>query len=219
MDPVLASDKNFKRMKENLEYTDEFIYKAGKKETARILYYREEYNDGKTITIYKDVDENNSKRKSYMINIDLGEEGYTQEGYDQYSDWWGVYVLESTTGNSAKEDFKDYKSRCSIETFKNYIKNDAGFNNLKIEDYCAEQGFNFIMLVCGLVHAKLNQAVADMNKTSISTTDVLLKAGHMRMNLNNGIWELQNTRTKDLELMGELGFYPAKSYNPADLDT
>ena len=141
-----------------------------------------------------------------MINIDLGEEGYTQEGYDQYSDWWGVYVLEFTTGNSAEEDFKDYK-------------NDAGFNNLKIQDYCAEQEFNFIMLVCGLIHAKLNQAVANINKTSISTTDVLLKAGHMRMNLNNGIWELQNTHTKDLELMGELGFHPAKSYNPADLDT
>lgn len=62
--PVLASVKNFKRMKENLEYTYEFIYKAGKKETARILYYREEYSDGKTITIYKDVDENNSKRKA-----------------------------------------------------------------------------------------------------------------------------------------------------------
>lgn len=215
--PVLSSDRNFKRIKENLEYTDEFIYKAGAKDTARILYYREEYRDGRTITVYKDVDENNSKRKSYKINIDFGENGYTQEGYDQYSEWWGVYVLESTTGNSAEEDFKDYKSRWSIETFNNYIKNDAGFNNLKIQDYCVEQGFNFIMLVCGLLHAKLNQAVVDMNKTSISTIDVLLKAGHMRMNLNNGIWELQNTRTKDLELMNELGFQPAKSYNPVDL--
>ena len=215
--PVLSSDKNFKRIKENLEYTDEFIYKAGKKDTARILYYREEYKEGRTITVYKDVDENNSKRKSYMINMDLEEEGYTQEGYDQYSEWWGVYVLESTTGNSAEEDFRDYKSRWSIETFNNYIKNDAGFNNLKIQDYYEEQGFNFIMLVCGLIHAKLNQAVVDMNKTSISTIDVLLKAGHMRMVQNkDNIWELQNTRTKDIELLEELGFKPAKSYNSND---
>jgi len=215
--PVLSSDKNFKRIKEKLEYTDEFIYKAGKKETARILYYREEYSDGRTITVYKDVDENNSKRKSYIINMDLGEDGYTQEGYDQYSEWWGVYVLESTTGNSAEEDFRDYKSRWSIETFNNYIKNDAGFNNLKIQDYYEEQGFNFIMLVCGLIHAKLNLAVVDMKKTSISTIDVLLKAGHMRMVQNkDNIWELQNTRTKDIELLDELGFKPAKSYNPTD---
>ena len=74
------------------------------------------------------------------------------------------------------------------------------------------------MLVCGLIHAKLNQSVVNMNKTGISTIDVLLKTGHMRMNLNNGIWGLQNTRTKDLELMSELGFHPAKSYNPADME-
>ena len=211
--PVLTSDVNFKRIKETLEYDGEFIYKPESKNSARILYYREVLND-KTITFYKDIDENNSKRKSYLMNMGLGEEGYTQEHYDQYCDWWGVYCLESTTGNSAEEDFKDYKSRWSIETFNNYIKNDAGFNNLKIQDYYAEQGFNFIMLVSGLIHAKLNQAVVDMKKTSISTIDVLLKAGHMRMIKNDDIWELQNTRTKDIELLAELGFQPAKTYSP-----
>lgn len=39
-----------------------------------------------------------------------------------------------------------------------------------------------------------------MKKTSISTADVVLKAGHMRMVLNNDIWELQNTRIKDIKL-------------------
>lgn len=56
-----------------------------------------------------------------------------------------------------------------------------------------------------------------MNKTSISTIDVLLKAGHMRMVQNKDIiWELQNTRTKDLELLEELGFKPAKSFDPTN---
>lgn len=214
--PVLTSDKNFKRIKENLEYTEEFIYKIDAKNSARILYYREELQEGKTITVYKDVDENNSKRKSYRINMDLSEDGYTQEGYDEHCDWWGVYILESTTGCTAEQDFKDYKDRWSIETFNNYIKNDAGFTNLKIQDYYEEQGFNFIMLVCGLIHAKLNRAVIDMKKPSISTVDILLKAGHMRMvKSKDHIWELRNTRTKDIELLDELGFKPMKTYSAA----
>ncbi|MBR2770206.1 MAG: hypothetical protein IKD68_14845 [Solobacterium sp.] len=57
-----------------------------------------------------------------------------------------------------------------------------------------------------------------MNKTGISTADVLRKAGHVRMIQNkDNIRELQNTRAKDLELMGEPGFQPTKFYNPAGL--
>ena len=33
----------------------------------------------------------------------------------------------------------------------------------------------------GLINAKLNRAVIDMKKPSISTVDILQKAGHMRM--------------------------------------
>lgn len=212
--PVNNNDKNFTRIKSALEYTEEFIYKAGAKNSSLIKYYREEIKDGKTLTIYMDIEENSSKRKSYMMNIASGEDGYTQEKYNEYKDWWGVYALESTTGNSTGEDFNDYKSRWSIETYNNYIKNDAGFNNLKQQDYYAEQGFNFIMLVTGLIHSKLNEAVVNMNISSISTVDVLLKAAHMRMVKNKDIWELQNTRAKDIELLDKLGFKPAKEYHP-----
>ena len=28
--------------------------------------------------------------------MDLGEEGYTQENYEKFCEWWGVYVLQDT---------------------------------------------------------------------------------------------------------------------------
>jgi hypothetical protein len=37
------------------------------------------------------------------------------------------------------------------------------------------------MLVTGLIHSRLNEAVKSMGKNSISTIDMLIKAGHMRM--------------------------------------
>lgn len=211
--PVPANNSNFKRIKKNLAYTSgEFVYKFGKRDSARIVYYEERLDEKTRIIVYKDEDENNSKRKSYKQMIDLGENGYTQEKYEEYCDWWGVYFLQTTTTGTAPEVYSDYKGRWSIETFNNYIKNDACFNDLKIQDYYIQHGFDFIMLVTGIIHTKLNEAVKKLGRPSISTFDLLIKAGHMRMVREDDEWHLRNTRTKDLELIGKTGFTPQSTY-------
>lgn len=211
--PVPANNSNFKRIKKNLAYTSgEFVYKFGKRDSARIVYYEERLDEKTRIIVYKDEDENNSKRKSYKQLIDLGENGYTQEKYEEYCDWWGVYFLQTTTTGTAPEVYSDYKGRWSIETFNNYIKNDACFNDLKIQDYYIQHGFDFIMLVTGIIHSKLNEAVKKLGRPSISTFDLLIKAGHMRMVREDDEWHLRNTRTKDLELIGKTGFTPQSTY-------
>ena len=176
------------------------------------MYYEEQIDENTRIIVYKDEDENNSKRKSYKQMIDLGENNYTQEKYEKYCNWWGVYFLQTTTDGTAAEVYSDYKARWSIETFNNYIKNDADFNDLKIQDYYVDHGFDFIMLVTGLIHARLNEAVKAIQKSSVSTFDVLIKSGHMRMVLEENEWTLHNTRTKDLELLKAIGFVPERSY-------
>lgn len=215
--PVPANDKNFKRIKKTLAYTSgEFVYKSGKKDCARVVYYEEQIDKTTRILVFKDEDENNSKRKSYKQLMDAGENNYTQERYDKYCEWWGVYFLQTNTSESADAVYSDYKDRWSIETFNNYIKNDADFNDLKLQDYYVDHGFDFIMLVTGLIHSKLNEAVKRLNKSSISTFDILVKAGHMRMVYNGQKqWELHNTRTKDLDLLRQIGYVPEAIYIPA----
>ena len=214
--PVPSNNKNFKRIKKTLAYTSgEFVYKSGNKNCARIIYYEEQIDDTTRIIVFKDEDENNSKRKSYKQLMDAGESNYTQEKYDKFCDWWGVYFLQTNTDESADTVYADYKARWSIETFNNYIKNDAHFSNLKMQDYYVDHGFDFIMLVTGLIHSKLNDAVKRLNKPSISTFDILLKAGHIRMVCDdNKQWKLHNTRTKDLELLEQLGYVPDTTYKP-----
>lgn len=146
--------------------------------------------------------------------MDEGENGYTPEGYEIVCEWAGVYVLQTTTDEPAAEVFSDYKDRWSIETYNNYVKNDADFNDLKLQDYYNMQGFNFIMLVTGLIHSKLNDAVKSLKKSSISTYDILLKAGHMRMVKQDDHWALVNTRTKDLTLLKTMGYIPEVTYPP-----
>ena len=157
-------------------------------------------------------EENNSKRKSYQQLMDMGENNYTQENYDKYCDWWGVYFLQTTTKDPASTVYSDYKGRWSIETYNNYVENDAGFNDLKIQDFYVQHGFDFIMLVTGIIHEKLNEAVKLINKSSVSIFDVLIKAGHMRMVKREESWQLHNTRAKDLALLEAMGFVPEESY-------
>ena len=211
--PVPSNNKHFKRIRKTLAYTSgEFVYKAGKKDCARIVYYEEQIDEKTRIIVYKDEDENNSKRKSYRQMIDFGENNYTLAKYEKFCDWWGVYFLQTTTTETAAEVYADYKARWSIETFNNYIKNDADFNGLKIQDYYVAHGFDFIMLVTGLIHSKLNEAVKTIGNSSISTFDLLIKAGHMRMTFEEDEWKLRNTRTKDLDLLERTGFIPQASY-------
>ena len=68
------------------------------------------------------------------------------------------------------------------------------------------------MLVTGIIHEKLNEAVKRINKSSVSIFDVLIKAGHMRMVKRKENWQLHNTRTKDLVLLEAMGFVPEESY-------
>ena len=75
-----------------------------------------------------------------------------------------------------------------------------------------QHGFDFIMLVTGLIHSRLNKAVKELKKSSISTFDILVKAGHMRMVQHGNEWLLHNTRTKDLALLQTMGFAPIQSY-------
>lgn len=213
--PLADNNANWKRIRKTLQYSSgEFVYKPNEKETARIIYYEEKIDEKVRICVFKDVDENNSKRKNYQQLIDLEEDGYTQENYRKYCDWWGVYVLQDTTGLPAPQVYSDYKDRWSIETYNNYVKNDADFNDLKIQDYYCAHGFDFIMLVTGLIHSRLNEAVKALKKPSISTFDILIKSGHMRMVQHDDGWKLHNTRTKDVELFEAMGFTPALTYLP-----
>ncbi len=214
--PVPKSNTDVKRIKKTLEYSSgDFVYCPNEKESAYITYY-EEVIDEETntrIIFYKDHDENNSTRKSYKKKMALGETGYTQEKYDEYGEWWGVYILQTTMNGSAEEIFEGYKDRWLIETYYNYIKNDASFYNLKEQDYYAAHGFDFIMLITGILHSKLNEAVSKLKRSDISTIDVLLKAGHMRMVKNDKEWTLHNTRKKDIDLLEKLGFVPDVSFS------
>lgn len=68
------------------------------------------------------------------------------------------------------------------------------------------------MLAAGIIHSNLQDATKVLEKPNISTIDILLKSGHMRLVRQDSEWVLHNTRTKDLALLKEMGFAPGIFY-------
>lgn len=121
---------------------------------------------------------------------------------------FGVYVLQSNSAKTAEEVFTSYKKRWGIETFYQYLKNNADVNDLMIQDYYKEQGLSFIMLITGQIHQKMIHAVQKLNNNAISVHDILLMARCLKMERRGNTWNLKNARKRDLKILEQLGFVP-----------
>lgn len=208
--PVPSNTSVFKTAMSNVEYTDNFYYKSGKKH-SRIEWYSRRISETENIYVFRDIDENEKIRYNYLRSIDRGKSGYTMEKFEENKEYFGVYVLQSNSGLSAEEVFVTYKKRWGIETFYQYLKNVGGFNNLMFQDYYKEQGFAFIMLIVGQIHTAMISAVKELNDNTTSIRDILIMARCMKMERRGDMWSLKNIRSKDLATLEKLGFVPQRA--------
>ncbi len=208
--PVPAHVNTYKEVMQSVKYTDSFYYRSGRKH-ARVEYISKRISETDYIYVFRDVDENEKCRFNYQHSIELGKSGYTSEGLEKNKDYFGVYVLQSNGAMTPEEVFSGYKKRWGIETFYQYLKNRADFNDLMFQDYYKEQGFSFIMLIAGQIHQKMIDAVKSLNDNTISIRDILLMARCMKMEKRGNVWNLKNIRKRDLEIFAKLGFEPMQS--------
>ena len=190
-------------------YAGDFQWRSGRKH-ARVQFREAALPGGDRVIVFRDVEENERCRFNYQRNIDQGKAGYTAGKLAEQAENFGVYVLRTSSGLGAPEVFAAYKRRWGIETLYHYVKNVAGFENLKVEDYYKEQGMAFVMLVCGRIHARVIAAVRSLGDSTTSVRDVLLKARRMKLVRRGKGWELANTRAKDLALFAKMGFEPVR---------
>ena len=209
--PIPSNTNIFKKVTDKIKYEDEFCYECGSKHT-RIEYMQLNISDKESAYVFRDIDENSKCIYNYTHCIELGKPGYTKEVLEKQRENFGVYVLQSNSYKEAKEIFYTYKQRWGIETFYQYLKNSADFNDLMIQDYCKEQGLAFLMLVTGQIHSKMINAVKSLRDKTISTTDIMLMAKFLKMERKGNTWTCRNKRKKDLDTLEKLGFKPLNVY-------
>ena len=131
--------------------------------------------------------------------MELGEKSYTQEGFDNNKDFMGVVVLQTSLNeNKPQEIYELYKNRWGIETFYNYLKNQAGYNSLHLDNYYKTQGLAFIMLVSALIFSDMKEAAKNIKGKSLQ--DCLLEARMLKAHKRNNKWTVTNCLKKKKEL-------------------
>ena len=201
--PVPTNTDVFAKAMTGRKYTSSFYYSSGKKH-SRVEFWMKKISNTEKVYVYRDIDENEKCRYNYQHCIELGKAGYTPDGYEKAKEFFGVYVLQTSSKKKAEAIFTDYKKRWGIETFYQYLKNSADFNNLMMQDYYKEQGFSFIMLITGQIHQQIIDAVKLLNDNTMSVSDVLLMAKFMKLELKGSTWNLKNTRKRDLQILEKM---------------
>jgi hypothetical protein len=75
---------------------------------------------------FQDTTRAGAERQDYIKAMAAGKSGYTEAGLVENELYFGLFLLETNDFNlSAEEVFCHYKDCWSIETYYNYVRNDA----------------------------------------------------------------------------------------------
>lgn len=141
----------------------QFLYTSGKK--MDVVEYRI-IEDGVTkVFFFRNISEKERLTKAYLEKIEEGAKGYTKEGFEKAEKNFGTVVLETNLSKEAKDIYGLYKSRWSIETYYDRIKNGLNFEELNLSEYGVIQGVAFVMLLAGRIDQRILQAARIVKKT------------------------------------------------------
>lgn len=162
--PLSSNLKEHKNVRYDMK-TDltQFLYhRNGKIDTVE---YREMAFGDKKVIYYRNITEAEKLSTMYLLALENGKAGYTKEGYQSQKDDFGVIVLKSNLKKDAKELYELYKSRWSIETYYDRLKNGIHFEALNLDDYATIQGLAFVLMVASRIDAKIAAAARKAKKT------------------------------------------------------
>lgn len=141
----------------------QFLYHRNNK--IDTVEYREKTINGKKIIYYKNITEAEKLSTLYLTNLENKKEGYTEEEYQKQKDDFGVIILKTNIDKKPQEIYELYKSRWSIETYYDRLKNGIHFEALNLDDYATIQGLCFVLMVASRIDAKISQAASKVKKT------------------------------------------------------
>lgn len=209
--PLSPNLKEYKNITDEMKLDHEFIYENNK--AYNTIEYKEYISADKKTIVYRDMKQNAIDRAKYLKNMEINPEKYSQEKYDKVKDYFGVIVLQSSLKDwEAKEIYSKYKSRWKIETYYNYVKNDQNYGALEQSDYYKLEGLAFIMLINGLIHAKMSKLIKERIKGK-TVEDCILDARFIKIHRVGKKWSIDNIKKKTLEMFEKLEIDLIKEYN------
>ena len=204
--PMISNRKDYASVVEILKFDKRKYFVFNKDSYASMIYYAEFLSEDEACRYiaFQDTTRAGAERQDYIKAMTAGRNGYTEEGLVENELFFGLFLLETNNFElTAEEVFCHYKDRWSIETYYNYVRNDADFNALYQQDYFCMQGLSFIVTVSGMIYHDVKK-VAVASKLSVK--EIMREMKKLKISLEGNKWIVQN-KIKSVRTMAEkVGF-------------
>ena len=204
--PMISNRKDYASVIEILKFDKRKYFVFNKDRYASMIYYAEYVADDNRCRriAFQDTTRAGAERQDYIKAMATGRNGYTEEGLIENEPYFGLFLLETNDFKlSAEEVFCHYKDRWSIETYYNYVRNDADFNALYQQDYFCMQGLSFVVTVAGMIYHDIKK-IAD--KSNLSVKEIMRELKKLKIILNGNRWVVENKIKSVRETASKVGF-------------
>lgn len=204
--PMISNRDDYKSVVDVLKFDKRNYFIYDKDGYSSMIYYQafRSGDDKKRYIAFKDTTREGAERKSYVEALSEGRKGYSEEGLVENELLFGLFLLETNNFEAAPRTiFEHYKSRWSIETYYNYVRNDVDFNALYQQDYFCMQGLSFIVTVSGIIYHEMKKQT-DISKLPLKKTMREMKK--LKISLEGDKWLVKNKIKSVREIAEKVGF-------------
>ena len=177
----------------------QFLYHRNRK--VDTVEYREMKKDNRKIVYYRNISEAEKLSSAYLLSLEQGKPGFSKENYNVMKQSFGVIVLETNLEDDAKTVYELYKTRWTIETFYDRLKNGIHFEELNLDDYATAQGVAFVMLLAGRIDARILDAA---KKLKMTRKELIQLMSFLKLSDNGKISSIHNIKKLHKEIFHEL---------------
>ena len=179
-----------------------FVWERGRESAT--VEYKEQRVGGRRVLAFRDTAEAGAMKANYLRHVKRGDRSYTMERFAEVKDLMGVTALQTSLEDATPEEvFALYKKRWSVETYFDYFKNGQDPHTLRMQDYHMMQGLAFVLLVSGLVHREVSDAL-EASGLGISMPEMLIEARKVKAAKRHGAWVACNCKRKRIEFFRKL---------------
>lgn len=217
--PMVSNRNDYASVIGRLKFDKRKYFVYNKSNHASMIYYADFMSeDGACRYLaFQDTTRAGAERQDYIKALSSGKKGYTEQGLLENELYFGLFLLETNNLEASAETvFSHYKDRWGIETYYNYVRNDADFNAIYQQDYFCMQGLSFIVTLSGMIYHDVKKIV---ESSQLSVKEVMRTMKKLKISLEGKKWIVQNNIKSVREAALKVGFEIPKYLSDTVLST
>ena len=193
---------DYKRYESLTQNSNNFLFEG------RVIYHDSYTVDGRTIYLFTDEQMMVKEKRDYVMRIEKGSNGYTQEEFVKKMSQFGSFSVITNLNTDAQTLFLGYKSRVYVEVLFDGVKNILGNDYTYMHNDDALEGWMFINHLALIVHHKIYALLKQNNLISkYSVRDFIEYLADVRKMKINDEWIVEPIVLEQKKLLQKLNVH------------